>query len=136
MKNTLIALTLIFSSLPANAQQKTYTYTEMCWYLGKQNHPYVDKANCKITDVRNSQGFLQGRMIEAKVINSNISYTVKSWFGSKGFMTWDSDSRRSYRNQYSIANPTAGVIKDAKLPAGSGVTQVTKDLWVRQISWD
>jgi hypothetical protein len=136
MKKALIALALILSPLVANAQQKTYTYTEMCWYLGQKNHPWIEKATCKITDVRNKQGFLDKRTIQALVNKSGISYTVKSWFGPQGFMTWDSDRQVAYKNQYTVARPTAGVIKDAKLPSGYGITEVTKDLWVRQISWD
>jgi hypothetical protein len=136
MKKALIVLALILSPLSANAQQKTYTYTEMCWYLGKQNHPWIEKATCKITDVRNKQGFLDKRTIQAVVNKSGVSYTVKSWFGSQGFMTWDSDRQVAYKNQYRVASPTAGVIKDAKLPSGYAITEVTKDLWVRQISWD
>ena len=108
----------------------------MCWYLGQRNHPYIDQATCTITDIRNKQGFLDKRYIEAKVKNSNITYIVKSWFGSQGFMTWDSDRQSAYKNQYKVASPTAGVIRQANLPAGYGITEVTKDLWVRQISWD
>jgi hypothetical protein len=136
MKKALIALALILSPLAANAQQKTYTYTEMCWYLGQRNHPWIEKATCKITDIRNKQGFLDKRIIQAVVNKSGISYTVKSWFGSQGFMTWDSDRQAAYKNQYRVASPTAGVVKDAKLPSGYAITEVTKDLWVRQISWD
>lgn len=136
MKKALIALALILSPLAANAQQKTYKYTEMCWYLGQRNHPYIEQATCTITDVRNKEGFLDKRYIEAKVKNSNITYIVKSWFGSQGFMTWDSDRQASYKNQYKVASPTAGVIRQANLPPNHGITEVTKDLWVRQISWD
>lgn len=136
MKKTLIALVLILFPISVNAQEKTYTYTEMCWYLGKMNHPYIEQATCKITDIQNSNGFSLKRIIQAKVINSNITYTVKSWFDSRGFMTWDSDRKFAYKNEYKVASPTAGVIRQANLPPNHGITAVTKDLWVRQISWD
>lgn len=138
MKKALIALALILSPLTANAQQKTYTYKEMCWYLGKQNHPWIEKAECTITDVRNSGGFLDKRTIVAR-LNSDakkITYTVKSWFGSQGFMTWDSDRNYSYKNQYKIPSVPSVVLKQSNLPPNYGITEVTKDLWVRQISWD
>lgn len=136
MKKFLLAFILIFTPFTSNAE--TLTYKEMCWYLGKQNYPLVEKAECTITDVRNSQGFLDKRIIKASLNSSQkqIVYVVKSWFENQGFMTWDSDRKYSYKNQYSIASPTNNVILDAKLPAGYGITAVTKDLWVRQISWD
>ena len=119
------------------APMKKSTYTEMCWYLGIQNHPWIEKASCTITDIRNPNGFLEERTIVARVVNSKVTYVVKSWFGSGGFMTWDSDSRRSYKNQYSVVkSPTSGVVKQANLPRGYGITQVSKALWLRQISWD
>jgi hypothetical protein len=134
MKKIILALSLTLSPLSVFAE--TFTYTEMCWYLGKQNHPWIEKANCKITDVRNSQGFLDKRIIQAKVLDSNITYTVKSWFDSRGFMTWDSDTKKTYKVQYKVASPTIGVINQANLPPGHGITAVNNDLWVRQISWD
>jgi hypothetical protein len=131
-----ILFSIALSLIPVSVNAETYIYNEMCWYLGKQNHPWIERATCKITDVRNKQGFLDSRTIEARVINSNISYVVKSWFDNRGFMTWDSDRQYSYKNKYSVASPTAGVIQQANLPQGYGITQVTKDLWVRQIPWD
>jgi hypothetical protein len=134
MRKIILGLILALSPLSANAE--TFTYTQMCWYLGKQNHPWIEKATCKITDVRDKKGFLDKRTIQAVVNESGVTYTVKSWFGSQGFMTWDSDRKVAYKNQYSVAKPTAGVIKQANLPSGYGITEVTKDLWIRQISWD
>lgn len=134
IKKLLISFALTLAPLSVNAE--TFTYKEMCWYFGKQNHPWIEQATCTITDVRNPQGFLDKRTIVARVYNSNIVYTVKSWFDNRGFMTWDSDRQYSYKNQYSVASPTAQVIRQANLPTGYGITQVTKDLWVRQISWD
>jgi len=134
MRKIILGLILALSPLSVNAE--TFTYTQMCWYLGKQNHPWIEKATCKITDVRDKKGFLDKRTIQAVVNESGVTYTVKSWFGSQGFMTWDSDRKVAYKNQYGVAKPTAGVIKQANLPSGYGITEVTKDLWIRQISWD
>lgn len=144
MRKILLSVFIALAPLTANAQQKTYTYNEMCWYLGQKNHPWIEKANCTITDVRivdkkYGNEYLDKRTIVAK-LNSNgrqIVYTVKSWFGNLGFMTWDSDRQFSYKNQYKIVtSPTNGVIRQAQLPSGYAITEVTKDLWVRQISWD
>jgi hypothetical protein len=134
MRKIILGLILSLSPLTANAE--TFTYTEMCWYLGERNHPWIEKATCKITDVRNSQGFLDKRIIQARVIESGLTYTVKSWFDSRGFMTWDSDSNKTYKIQYKVASPPPGTLRQANLPPGHGITAVNKDLWVRQISWD
>lgn len=134
-----ILLTLAFTFAPFAANAETFTYKEMCWYLGKQNHPWIEKAECTITEVRNRQGFLDKRTITAR-LNSDgkqIVYTVKSWFDKKGFMTWDSDRKYTYQINYSIVKgvpPT--VARQANLPSEYGITQINKDLWVRQISWD
>lgn len=137
MKKFLLTFALIFSPSVVNAE--TFTYKEMCWYLGKQNHPWIEKADCTITDVRNRQGFLDKRTITAR-LNSDgkqIVYIVKSWFDKRGFITWDSDRKNSYQVQYSIVNgvpPT--VARQANLSSEYGITQINKDLWVRQIPWD
>jgi hypothetical protein len=134
MKKFLLTLTLALAPLSASAE--TFKYTEMCWYFGKQNHPWIEQATCTITDIRSVEGFLDKRIIQARVNSSGITYTVKSWFDNRGFMTWDSDSQTSYQRPYQVASPTAGVIQQANLPKGYGITEVTKELWVRQIPWD
>jgi hypothetical protein len=127
MKKLLLAISLIF--MPLSAIAETYTYSEMCWYK-------TQKANCVITDVRNQSGFLDQRNIRATVNSTNKTYIVKSWFDSRGFMTYDNERNYSYKNQYKVAQPTIHVMKEANLPSGYGITSVTNELWVRQISWD
>ena len=136
MKKLLLALAITLAPLAAHAE--SFTYSEMCWYKGKQNQPRIEKTTCNITDVRFSNGALDRRTIVANLNSGGnpITYIVESWFDNRGFVTWDSDSNREYQISYSVAPKVKTVAAQAQLPSGYAITAVNKDLWVRQISWD
>ena len=136
MKKLLLALAIALAPLAAHAE--SFSYSEMCWYLGKQNHPWIEKTTCTITDVRLPNGSLDRRTIVANLDSGGnpLTYIVESWFDNRGFVTWDSDSNREYQISYSVAPKVEAVAVEAQLPPGYAITAVNKDLWVRQISWD
>ena len=136
MKKLLLALAITLAPLAAHAE--SFTYSEMCWYKGKQNQPRIEKTTCNITDVRLPNGSLDRRTIVANLNSGGnpITYIVESWFDNRGFVTWDSDSNREYQISYSVAPKVKTVAAQAQLPSGYAITAVNKDLWVRQISWD
>jgi hypothetical protein len=139
MAKSLVMIAIILAPLVANAQQitnvyKERTYKEMCWYLGKQNHPWIERANCTITDIQDSKGWTIKRTIAARLNSGGkqIVYRVVEKDGK----TFDSDCGCWYKNRYAIATPTEGVLREAQLPSSRSITEVTKALWVRSISWD
>jgi hypothetical protein len=96
----------------AQTQNKVYKYTERCWLD-------YEVTTCRVTDIRNSQGFLDSRVI---IPANGRGYYVNSGFFLGKFMTHDSRRAEWYRFNYK--------------PEGQGNTRVSPNLVIESISWD
>lgn len=107
----LLAL-LLSAPIPALATVPSERYTEQCWVFKKA-------STCMVVDTRTHNGFLDTRTI----YNSEYSYTFKQvWVQGKGFMSWDSVTKKQYKYSYKMPHDT--------------LSQVSPHLKIKNVSWD
>lgn len=113
LSKILIATTCAISApTAAFSQVHVEKYTEYCEVFGRS-------STCVVVDTRTHDGFLNTRGI----YNNQYGYTMKQRFvGAKGFMTWDSYTKKVYKFPYqSLGNQTS---------------RVTPHLTITGVSWD
>jgi len=104
MKLLALAATLLLSA-PALAQTapakpkvyRPFTYETPCALdVGLQ----AQFDTCKVVETRESSGALRTR----NIFSNRFGLTIKSWFDKeKGFMTWDSHNKFTYKWDYKVA---------------------------------
>jgi hypothetical protein len=107
MKKLLIIASLLLTppafaqTAPAPAKPKVYrpfTYETPC-ALESSLQTYHDV--CKVVETRETGGALRTR----NIFSNKFGLTIKSWFDKeKGFMTWDSHNKFSYKWEYKVGN--------------------------------
>lgn len=120
MKKFLILAAAILSTAPALAGPPFKYYTRC--FLENNGDPIED--SCTVVETRENNGILKTR----NIYSNRFSLTVKSWFDKeKGFMTWDSHNKFSYKWEYKIGN----------IPGSTqGYTYVMPGVLVESVSWD
>lgn len=125
----------ILSISPVYAE--SYTYTEQCWYSGKATNFTPMKAVCEISEVRNDYDrSLQERDIRVIHPSGKHIYALRSWFTSQGVQVWDTDCQCNYKTRYGVEPASSTIGKSSGLGTNHAVTRVSRNLWIRQISWD
>ena len=113
---TLLALSLIFATLPASASE-TFRYLQKCYLDGENGQVFEDI--CTVIDVRTSEGALYSRGI----FSNKFSLSVKNKWDAKTkkFTTWDSHNAFNYYYEYKV---------------GKYGSYVMPAFQVENISWD
>jgi hypothetical protein len=125
----------ILSVSPALAQ--SYTYTEKCWYSGKVANSAIMGAKCEITEIRNdSDRSLEERDIRVIHPSGKHYYALRSWFTTQGVRVWDTNCQCEYFTRYMVEPASSRINKISGLGPNRSVTRVSRNLWIRQISWD
>lgn len=110
MRKALILLALL--PLPSFATEQMARFTERCWVMSRP-------TTCVVMDTRTHDGFLDTRAIHS----SQYGYTMTQyWQEGKGFVTWDSVTKRKYKYPYKAV--------------GHLRSQVTPHLVITNVSWD
>lgn len=119
MKQFLLPVLVVFGiQFPSLANPQAFKYKTPC-YL-EVGDKYLEDV-CTVVETRQSGGALKTR----NIFSNKFGLTVKSWFGDRGFMTWDSHNKFEYPWQYKVGN--AG---------GTTASYVMPGFLLQDVSWD
>jgi hypothetical protein len=125
MKKLLLLTALLFAT-PSFAQTTTkkdyrpFRYETSC---ALQDGQYFLTDLCVVVETRETGGALRTR----NIFSNRFGLTIKSWFDKeKGFMTWDSHNKFSYKWEYKVGSV-------GELGAWSNVMP---GFYVQNVSWD
>ena len=118
MKKFIIPFIAVVSiQLPVLAG-KPFKYQTNCFLeVGEQ---YLTDV-CTVVETRENSGGLKTR----NIYSNKFGLTIKSWFDSRGFRTWDSFNKFDYKWEYKIGN--AG---------GTNASYVMPGFLLEDVSWD
>jgi hypothetical protein len=124
MKKFLLLAALLFATPTFAQETKTYhpfRYETSCALLNDDHEPMTDL--CVVIETREKGGFLRTR----NIFSNRFGLTIKSWFDKeKGFMTWDSHNKFSYKWEYKIGS--VGELGNWSM--------VMPGFYIHEVSWD